>query len=226
MKTFKRVFFGALILFIPYFIYKEYIEYIRFAPPSDYDFPISAEVDLQYHDPSIVEKYLASAQKVGQIARSAWYEHQVDVRMMGETPDAAYASYIQTYNQAKTSAIFMEKKLLFSAKCKKLGFTNAQIQQAEALGVADSEYFYALAQARAHTWGTEHVLKNGMNNIEVMQIQTLLKKLGYDLPIDGYFENITKQSVERFQKENGVFVTGVVNDVTLAEILKKSMGSK
>lgn len=42
---------------------------------------------------------------------------------------------------------------------------------------------------------------------------------------DGYFESITKAGVEAFQKENGVFVTGNVNDLTYA-LLTKNAGNK
>ncbi|MGA4718479.1 peptidoglycan-binding protein [Fictibacillus nanhaiensis] len=63
-------------------------------------------------------------------------------------------------------------------------------------------------------------LKFGSKGAEVVQLQTRLKKLGYfTYPmITDYFGMVTEESVEKFQKANGLPVTGIVNTTVLNKI--------
>jgi peptidoglycan hydrolase-like protein with peptidoglycan-binding domain len=63
-------------------------------------------------------------------------------------------------------------------------------------------------------------LKFGSKGPEVMQLQTRLKNLGYfTYPmITDYFGTVTEESVEKFQKENGLPVTGIVTNTVLNKI--------
>jgi cell wall-associated NlpC family hydrolase len=63
-------------------------------------------------------------------------------------------------------------------------------------------------------------LKFGSKGPEVTQLQTRLKNLGYfTYPIiTDYFGTVTEESVEKFQKANGLPVTGVVTNTVLNKI--------
>ncbi|MBY6037117.1 peptidoglycan-binding protein [Fictibacillus nanhaiensis] len=63
-------------------------------------------------------------------------------------------------------------------------------------------------------------LKFGSRGAEVVQLQTRLKNLGYfTYPmITDYFGSVTEESVEKFQKENGLPVTGVVTNTVTNKI--------
>ncbi len=64
--------------------------------------------------------------------------------------------------------------------------------------------------------------KIGSRSEEVREIQIALKERGYfNSKIDGIFGTITKKSVERFQKDNGLTVDGIVGKNTL-----KALGIK
>ena len=59
------------------------------------------------------------------------------------------------------------------------------------------------------------VLRLGMRGTDVMEIQALLKKIGYDPgPIDGVFGEKTRQAVIAFQRDNGLTQDGVIGPVT------------
>lgn len=59
------------------------------------------------------------------------------------------------------------------------------------------------------------ILKIGSRGTEVMEIQALLKKLGYDVAaIDGIYGPKTAAAVQKFQRYFGLSPTGVVNDDT------------
>ena len=58
--------------------------------------------------------------------------------------------------------------------------------------------------------------KIGSRSDEVRQIQTALKNRGYfNSKVDGIFGTITKNAVERFQKDNGLKVDGIAGKNTL-----------
>ncbi|MGI5849978.1 MAG: M14 family metallopeptidase [Christensenellales bacterium] len=55
------------------------------------------------------------------------------------------------------------------------------------------------------------VLRIGMSGTDVMEIQTMLKKIGYNPgPIDGFFGPQTRQAVIEFQKNFGLIPDGII----------------
>ncbi|MDV2582863.1 S41 family peptidase [Alkalibacillus haloalkaliphilus] len=71
------------------------------------------------------------------------------------------------------------------------------------------EYFYStLIQS-------EEPLEYDMNNSEVRKLQLMLEGLGYEIDrTDGYFDDNTVEVVEQFQSDEGLDVTGVVDEPT------------
>lgn len=68
-------------------------------------------------------------------------------------------------------------------------------------------------------------LKRGGKGDQVKAVQTVLKKTGYDLGksgVDGIIGNKTESAVKRFQKNNRLKETGVVDDPTLAAMERVS----
>ncbi len=62
------------------------------------------------------------------------------------------------------------------------------------------------------------ILKSGSRGSEVKTVQSALKELGYFKysKLTGYYGNITKTAVKRFQKDNGTAADGIVGKKTLA----------
>jgi len=62
------------------------------------------------------------------------------------------------------------------------------------------------------------ILKRGSSGSEVKTVQSVLKDLGYYnySKVTGYYGNITKTAVKRFQKDNGTAADGIVGKKTLA----------
>lgn len=224
MRAIKKLFFVLIVLVAPYWGYLQYIQYIRFKAPSDYDYKVNEGIDKNYHNPETVKQFYQAVYEVGNIARNCWYENQIDVRMF-DGGDSRYALSIAKYHQAKASAAFLEQKLLNSAAFKKAGFGSEDIRYAEELGATLDQYPLAIAKHKAQKW-TNGVLQSGDNNAEVLFIQKILAGFGKELPTDGFYENITKAKVAEFQKESGLYANGVVNDITLAMMIQKSVLKK
>ncbi len=61
-------------------------------------------------------------------------------------------------------------------------------------------------------------------NKDVLQIQEALNKEGFKLKVDGLMGPKTKGSLKKYQKKNGLKVTGKANKATLDKLLKKRNG--
>lgn len=67
----------------------------------------------------------------------------------------------------------------------------------------------------------ERELKKGMKGDDVVELQTILISLGFDLPkygADGEYGSETEKSVKYFQKAYGLEQTGIADKATLAKI--------
>lgn len=66
------------------------------------------------------------------------------------------------------------------------------------------------------------VLKKGASNAQVYAVQTMLNGfIGADIAFDGYFGSQTEQAVKNYQSKRGLPVTGVVDEATWVQLLKK-----
>ena len=76
--------------------------------------------------------------------------------------------------------------------------------------------------------GVTRTLRRGESGEDVKKIEAALKALGYDLlgkdgkdyghADDGYFGTLTEEAIKDFQKLNGLKVTGIVDEATLAAL--------
>lgn len=93
-----------------------------------------------------------------------------------------------------------------------------------ATNITKGKYAKDVAGSSSTTVSTDVVLKNGMSGSEVKKMQSYLIKLGYDLGrwgADGDFGDCTELAVEKFQKDNGLTVTGTYNKKTKEKLEAK-----
>ena len=57
-------------------------------------------------------------------------------------------------------------------------------------------------------------LSRGMNGSDVERLQTDLSAKGYEVSVNGNFDEYTEDAVKSFQKDNGLTVDGVVGAET------------
>lgn len=60
----------------------------------------------------------------------------------------------------------------------------------------------------------QRTLKKGMQGDDVKWVQAILKSVGYNVGITGYFGSATQKAVKKFQKACGLSETGIVNERT------------
>jgi len=54
----------------------------------------------------------------------------------------------------------------------------------------------------------------------IFEVQKILVKKGYDIPLDGVFRNITIDALTKFEAENQLFADGKLDALTLDALLK------
>jgi len=79
--------------------------------------------------------------------------------------------------------------------------------------------FIFLTVLYSSAYASTPVLKNGMSNSYVSQLQQDLKKTGfYNYKITGYFGNVTETSVRNFQRQHGLLADGKAGSGTLSKL--------
>ena len=93
---------------------------------------------------------------------------------------------------------------------------------AEATTEADKSVEKSTASTTAASTASSftRTLKVGMKGADVKYIQGCLKKLGYDLTVDGAYGNGTAGVVKKFQKKQGIKADGNCNKTTWNAIVK------
>ncbi|RQD69098.1 MAG: peptidoglycan-binding protein [Tindallia sp. MSAO_Bac2] len=87
------------------------------------------------------------------------------------------------------------------------------------LGILTLLFFTAIATIPVSAYSEGVVLRQEMENSDVMRLQQDLKALGYfDVTPTGYFGSITESSVRNFQQGHGLTVDGLAGPATISKI--------
>ncbi len=208
----KRILTLAIVVFLAIYGYSKYQEYQRFHPPSSYDYAISDQIDINYHNEEVINAYYQNASEVGTFARSVWSSENIDV-LHPRRDHALEMKYSKEYQDLIIRTKKLEDRLKHAAKLKQQGFSNQDIRAMELEGLNPQLYLFqkALGDNIAE-------LKIQDNGQMVYLLQTYLVKLGYDIPEDGIFRRITEQAVRDFQESQGLLPTGVADPVTFRKL--------
>ena len=206
----KRLFYLIVIITLPIIAWFQYSQYRRFHPPKDYSFPLSDDIDAEYHDPELIKSYYLAAEEIENYASYAWNKHGVDVKM-GSPMDPEEKKFVETWQKMIAAARFMELKLKNSKELKAKGMTNEQIRKQE-IGIS-----YQLDAK--DLLNNQVIAQQGQESGTVYEIQKMLISRGYDIPLDGIFKEETYQAVQKFQQTRNLFPSGIVDMLTLKSLM-------
>ena len=65
----------------------------------------------------------------------------------------------------------------------------------------------------------KNTLFYGEKSAFVYELQKLLTKKGFDIPVDGVYQNITSDALKSFEEKNNLFPDGKVDLMTLKALL-------
>ncbi len=207
----KRLLAILIVIAILVYAYFNYVEDRRFNPPSDYDYPVSEQIDIEYYDSTVIRDYYETVLEIGNFARSSWTHEGIDVKSPDyeKHMDKLKADY---YKSLRAAARMLENRLERSKRLKDQGYNNAQVKMIEnGLTPEDLEL-----RKNSYLLG----LTVGSSGSAVWDLQKMLNALGDSIPEDGIFNLITTNRLKEFQSQNNLFPSGEVDEKTLKALLK------
>ncbi len=209
----KRLFYIIVIIGIPIIIFFQYQNWTKFSSPNQYDYQISENIDNQYFDQKSVKLYYQNVQEIGSYARSIWYTDGIDVRNYDQNNlDSKNKAQYYEFLIAQTKMI--EKKLEESKSHKEKGLSNQEIKKLFETGIS-----YAENQKNELSKSFVGVQFGDLSQ-EVYAIQKKLNDLGYSLPVDGNFRNSTLEVLQKFQTDNDLAPSGIIDLKTSRKLFK------
>lgn len=208
----KRLALLIIIIALPLLVFFQYKKYQRFHPPSEYDYPVSDSIDLQYHDPEILLSYYENVYKIGSFAREVWASKGIDVRYP-DASDPEAQSALQYYQQLLQTTEYLNGKLRYSWQLKNQGFDNHAVKIIEEKGISPQN-FRLLYQMNLMN------LKIKDKGSAVWELQKLLTAKGYEIPVDGIFSIETDQALKDFQRKSDTYPSGITDETTIRALIE------
>lgn len=208
----KRILLVVAVLALVLLAYSQYKKARRLNAPQNYVYSTSGDIDPNYYDPNMVSAYFESAAWLESWVRSMWYSRGIDVLTMDETNMESLEATVK-FNGQLAEVKEMEARLEASNKYKQQGFNNAQIRRMVEEGLSPEEVKAMPANLRVGDAGQA-----------VTEVQQLLVALGFPIPTDGNFRDMTRNAVMEFQRTHQINPTGEVDPSTLAA-LKAAAGN-
>lgn len=208
----KRLLAILIVIAILVYAYFNYIEDRRFNPPSDYDYPVSEQIDKEFYDSAVVRDYYETVLEIGNFARSSWTHDGVDVLSPDSKKhmDKLKADY---YISLRAAARMLENTLERSKRLKDQGYSDAEIKMIIEKGLTPEDI-----ELRENSYLLG--LTVGSSGSAVWELQKILNALGDSIPEDGIFNLLTTNRLKEFQSQNDLFPSGEVDEKTLKALLK------
>ena len=218
----KQIIITLLVVIFLLLGYNLYSDYKRFHSPGS-DYVSSQKIDLNYYDSATLQNYYQAIEDANGYVKMAWTNNDVDVRNPEDDDDATKA-VVSGYTKKLGIVKLYENKLVQSAKMKSEGLTDKDIIAFENSGFKGKDYNEFIKRKflmEAFKSNPEkYSLKVGDYSSFVYELQKILVKKGYNIPIDGLFRDITLKAVGEFEQKNGLFADGKIDAVTLDYLLR------
>lgn len=214
----KKLLIVLIMIVVLIFAYNQYKEYQRFHP-ENYNYKTSQNIDLEYFNQDIVYNYFEAVQSLNGFAALQWSANEIDVKSP-ENDDEATQYIVEEYNKKLAKVKYYEAKLEASKQLKDEGFTNAQIIDKLEGNTAPKNSEVAEFNAKIKSmFNPSSKIRLGEKSAFIYEIQKLLVKKGYDIPVDGVYKNITQDAIYKFEEKNKLFPDGNLDVLTLDALL-------
>lgn len=217
----KKILLFILAVIILMFAYSEYKEYQRFHPKNANIKPSEA-IDVNYYNQDMVYNYYSALETANNYMQMQWSANEIDVR--SPENDDEETQFVVTEYGKKVAKVNYYKSILEQSKTlKSQGLTNDDIKLFETKGISILEYNQAKAQLQEKQLLLDMMPKKDLFSREksafIYEMQKLLVKKGYDIPVDGVYENITSEALKSFEVKNNLFPDGKIDIKTLKALM-------
>jgi hypothetical protein len=218
----KQIIIVLLIVILLILGFNLYSNYKRFHSPGS-DYTSIQKIDLNYYDSTTLQNYYQAIEDVNSYVRMAWANDDVDVRNP-EDDDEDTKAVVSGYTKKLGIVKLYEEKLVQSAKMKSEGLNDNDVLAFEESGFKAKDYNeFIKRKFLMETFKSnpeKYSLKLGDFNSFVFELQKILVKKGYKIPVDGLFKDTTLKAIGAFEQKNGLFADGKVDAVTLDYLLR------
>ncbi|SFC97335.1 peptidoglycan-binding domain-containing protein [Algibacter pectinivorans] len=216
----KQIIIFLLVIIVLAIGYNIYKEHKRFTPP-EYEYVTNKNIDLNYHDRSFLLNYYKAVEDLNGHVITQWSANGIDVRN-SDSDDEEELAAISKYTDKLGAVKFYEDQLVKSKTLKDSGLTNANIKLLETKGISIAEFEKEKVQSKLIALFNDNIseLRVGQKSVFVYELQKLLVKNGFDIPVDGLYKTITRDAILSFEEKNGLFPDGKVDLLTFEALLK------
>lgn len=218
----KQIIITLLVVIFLILGYNLCSNYKRFHSPGS-DYVSNQKINLKYYDSSTLQNYYQAIEDANSYVKMAWANDDVDVRNPEDDDDDTKA-VVSGYTKKLGIIKLYEEKLVQSAKMKSEGLNDKDVIAFEESGFKGKDYNeFIKRKFLMETFKSnpeKYSLKVGDFNSFVFELQKILVKKGYNIPVDGLFRDITLKAVGAFEQKNGLFADGKVDAVTLDYLLR------
>ncbi|WGD35903.1 peptidoglycan-binding domain-containing protein [Olleya sp. YS] len=217
----KKILIAILVVIVLIFAYNQYKEYQRFHPKHA-NYNTSKPLDLNHHNQEVVYNYNEAVEQLNSYVTMQWSANGIDVRSP-ESDDAETTLAVNTYAKKLAKVKFYEAKLEQSKQLKDKGFSNESIQLFEETGMSQEAYQKHIEDKtfknRLLLALPKGNLRSGEKSAFIYEIQKLLVKKGYEIPVDGVYKSITQNAILDFETKNNLFADGNIDQLTLETLM-------
>ena len=218
----KQIIITLLVVLLLILGFNLYSDYKRFHSPGS-DYVSTQKIDLNYYDSTTLQNYYQAIEEVNAYVKTVWANEDVDVRNP-EDDDEDTRAVVSGYTKKLGIVKLYEEKLVQSAKMKSEGLNDKDVIAFEESGFKAKDYNeFIKRKFLMETFKSnpeKYSLKLGDFNSFVFELQKILVKKGYDIPVDGLFKDTTLKAIGAFEQKNGLFADGKVDAVTLDYLLR------
>jgi len=214
----KKLLIVLIMVIVLIFAYNQYKEYQRFHP-ENYNYKTSQNIDLEYFNQDVVYNYFEAVQVLNGFAAMQWNVNEINVKSP-EDDDESTTFVVNEYRKKLAKVKYYEAKLEASKQLKDEGLTNAQIKAKLEGNTAPKNSEVAEFNAKIKSMiNPSSKIRLGEKSAFIYEIQKLLVKKGFDIPLDGVYKNITQDAIYKFEENNNLFPDGNLDVLTLDALL-------
>ena len=214
----KKLLIVLIMVIVLIFAYNQYKEYQRFHP-DNFNYKSSENIDLEYYNQDVVYSYFEAVQALNGFANMQWSVNEINVKSP-EDDDESTTFVVNEYRKKLAKVKYYEAKLEASKQLKDEGLTNAQIKAKLEGNTAPKNSEIAEFNAKIKSmFNPSSKIRLGEKSAFIYEIQKLLVKKGYDIPVDGVYKNITQDAIYKFEENNNLFPDGNLDVLTLDVLL-------
>jgi len=217
----KKILIFILVVILLIFAYGEYKDYKRFNPENA-NIKASELVDLNYHNQETVYDYYDALEQANNYMQMQWSVNEIDVRSPERDNEETNLA-VAEYGKKRAKLNYYQSLLEQSITLKEKGLTNEDIKVFETKGVTVADYNKAEAALKQKQlildMMPQKALYSGERSAFVYELQQLLVKKGYNIPVDGVYKNITSEALKSFEEKSNLFPDGKIDIMTLKALM-------